>query len=98
DAALGADEQQVAVVTAQALQAADEDAESGRVQEVDPLEVDHDPVLAFADQLDQPLAETRRGVDVDLPAHGQDGVTVSFCDVEPEIQRGPPTRVRATKT
>src|SRR3712207_6745681 len=57
DAALGADQQQVAVVAAQPLEPPHQHAETGGVEEVDALEVDDDPVLALADELDQPLAE-----------------------------------------
>src|SRR5205823_5763497 len=88
DAALGADEKEVAVVTAEALQAADEHAEAGGIEEVDAFEIDDDAVFAFAHQLDQPLAKARRGVDVDLAANGEDGVPVALCDVETEIHRG----------
>src|SRR5205814_9726657 len=64
-----------------------ENAQPGGVEEVDAFEVDHDLVLAFADELDQAFAKTGCGVDVDLPAHGQDGVAVAFRDVETEIHR-----------
>ena len=87
DAALGADEQEVAVVAAQALEAAHEHTQTGGVEEVDALEIDDDAVLALADELDQPFAEPRCGVHVDLAAHGQDGVAVAFRDVETEIHR-----------
>ena len=72
----------------EALQATDEHTQTGRVEEVDALQVDDDAVLALTDQFDQPLAKTRRGVDVDLPAHGQNREAVAFCDVETEIHRG----------
>ena len=71
----------------QALEAAHKDAQARGVEEVNALEIDDDAVLSFADQLDQALAEARCRVDVDLAAHGQNGVAVAFRDVEPEIDR-----------
>ena len=65
---------QVTVVAPQALQAADEDAEAGGIEEIDPFEVDNDLVLSFADQLDQLLPKSRGGVDVHFALHRQHGV------------------------
>src|SRR5579862_1468832 len=66
DARLRADELEVAVVAAQPLEPTDQHAEAGGVEEVDALEVDHDAVLAFGDQLDEPFTELGGRVDVDL--------------------------------
>ena len=46
DAGLGAHQGEVAVVGADPLERRDEHAEAGGVDEVDPLEVDHDPVAS----------------------------------------------------
>src|SRR4051794_2065119 len=66
DAVLRAHQREVAVVAAESLQAADQHAEPGGVEEVDAFEVDDDLVLALTDQLDELLAEPGRRVDVDL--------------------------------
>src|SRR5436853_3777237 len=87
DAALGADQEEVAVVAAQALEPAHEHAQAGGVQELDALEVDDDPVLAFGDQLDESLAEPGTRVPVHFPAHAEDGVPVPFRDIETQIHR-----------
>src|SRR5438270_457492 len=77
---------EVAVVTAEPLQAANQHAETGRVEEVDALEVHDDLVLPLADQLDQLLPQAGCGVDVDLPPHRQNGVRrVAVVDVETEL-------------
>src|SRR5439155_24424972 len=89
DAALRAHQDQLTVVAADPLQAAHQHPEPGGVEEVDALEVDDDLVLALADQLDEPLAEARRGVDVDLTLDGQHGPTVAIGDVETEIHALP---------
>src|SRR5205085_11412261 len=86
DAALCAHEEEVAIVAAQPLETTDEHAQPGGVEEVDAFEVDDDAVLALADQLDQLLPETRRGVDVDFSLHGQHRVRrMAVVDVEPEL-------------
>src|SRR5947207_6050218 len=86
NAMLGAHQSEVAVVAAEPLQAANQHAEAGRVQEVDTLEVHHDLVLPLADQLDELLPQTGCGVDVDLPLHRQNGVRrVAVIDVETEL-------------
>jgi hypothetical protein len=60
-------------VGADPLQPADEDAEARRVQEVDVLHV-HDEVVGTArHEVDELLAQLRRGVDVDLATHHDDG-------------------------
>ncbi len=84
-AALRADEDEVAVVAAQPLQPAHQDAESGGIEEVDPFEVDDDLVLPIADQLNEAFAELGGGVDVDFARYAQHGPTVAFADVETEI-------------
>ena len=48
--------------------------ETGRVQEVDPFEIDDDLAMALADQLNQLLAEPGRGVHVDLPFDREDRI------------------------
>src|SRR5215218_1826557 len=85
DLLLGADELERAVVVADPLEPADQHAETGRVQEVDLLEVDDDVVGPVADQLDELLAELRRGVDVDLAGHFEHRVAAILAHVEVEI-------------
>src|SRR5438309_699284 len=83
--ALGADQRQVAVMAEDPLEPTDEDAEPGRVEELDALEVDQDRALTLVDQLDELLAELRCGVDVDFSLYRQDGPAVAFLDVKPKI-------------
>ena len=64
---------QRAVVGADLLQAADQDAEAGGVEELDRLHVDDEVVDAGGDQLGDLVAQLGRGVDVDLAADGDDG-------------------------
>ena len=72
-------------MVADALQSSDQHPEPGRVQEVDLLQVDDDVVGPVAHQLDQLLAELRRGVHVDLPGHLEHRVVAVFVHVEVEI-------------
>ncbi len=58
-------------MAAQALQAADQHAQTGGVEEVHALEVDDDLAVALADQLDQSFTQPRRAVHVDLTLDGQ---------------------------
>src|SRR5947209_10613558 len=85
DAVLGADEGEVAVVATEPLEATDAHAEARGVEEVDTFQVDDDVVLALADQLHQPFAKPRRGVDVVLPTNSEDGRAAPLGDVETEI-------------
>src|SRR5712691_7630919 len=91
DAALGADQHQVAVMAAEPLQPAHQHAKAGGVEEVDGLEVDDDAVLSLADQLDEALAEAGSRVDVHLTAHRENCPTVAFTYLETEIHGLPPT-------
>src|SRR5438045_2093441 len=66
DVPVAADERQLAVVRAEALDAADEDAEGRGVDEGRTAEVDDDLLPALADHLEQLLLELGRRVEVDL--------------------------------
>src|SRR5207248_9639813 len=66
DVPVAADERELAVVRAEALDAADEDAEGRRVDEGRSAEVDDDLLPALADHLEQLLLELGRRVEVDL--------------------------------
>ena len=66
DLRIGADQVDAAAVLAHALEAADQHAESGRVDVADLLEVDDEVVVALIDQLADRVLDLRRGVDVDL--------------------------------
>jgi hypothetical protein len=68
DVSVAADEREPAVLDSQALDAADEDAERGRVDERRLREVDDDVLRAVRDHLEQLLLELGRGVEVDLAA------------------------------
>src|SRR6266567_6820038 len=57
DAGLGADQDHVPVMAPQALEPSDEHAQTGGVEEVHALQVDHHLMAALADQLDEPLTE-----------------------------------------
>src|SRR5438874_3507257 len=59
DPALGADEGQFTIVAPDPLQPADQHAEPGRVEELDTLEIDHDPAVPLVNQLDQLFPELR---------------------------------------
>jgi hypothetical protein len=85
DAALRADEDELAVVAAHPLEAADEHAEAGRVEEVHALEVDDDLVLALTDELDEALSEAGCGVHVDLTLDRQHRPAVALGHLESEI-------------
>ena len=50
---------------------ADEHAEAGGVEELDPAQVDHHVSRAAFDQLDEAFPQPGRGVDVDLAADFQ---------------------------
>src|SRR5947209_5461328 len=66
DVLVGADDRQRAAGRAQALHAADQDPERGRVDESGLREVDDDLLLPLLDDLDHPLLELGRRVEVDL--------------------------------
>src|SRR5207245_7390452 len=72
NALLGADQPQRALVRAYSLEAADEHAEPGRVEEVDVLHVDDQVVVAARHEVDELFAQLRGGVDVDLAADRHD--------------------------
>ena len=67
------------------LQAADEHAEAGGVEELDRLEVDHDVVGAGVDELGDAVAQLGCGVDVDLAADRDDGATIDLACGKGEI-------------
>jgi hypothetical protein len=48
------------------LQAADQHPQAGGVEEPDFLQVADELAVVRADQIDEQLAETRRGIDIDL--------------------------------
>ena len=54
------------------LQAADQHPQAGGVEEPDLVQVDDELVVALADQIDEQLAEPRRGLDIDLALDGDD--------------------------
>src|SRR6266508_2700842 len=62
---LAADQAQAPPGGPQPLQGAHEHAEPGRVEELDPAEVDDDAARATLDELDEPLPQPRRGVHID---------------------------------
>src|SRR2546430_7856849 len=72
DVAIAADERELPVVRAEPLDAADEHAERGRVDEGGVAEVDDDLLAALPDHLEQLLLELRRGVEVDLACERDD--------------------------
>src|SRR3954463_6487273 len=84
-AGLGADQLHGALVGAHLLQAADEYAEPGGVEEVDVLHVDHQLVVTVTDELGDLVAELRRRVDVDLPADGDNRATVHLAGLQRKI-------------
>src|SRR5581483_3650136 len=87
DAGLRADEREVAVVAAKALETADEHAQAGGVEEVDALQVHDDLVLALADEFHQLLAQAGSRIDVHLAAHGEDRRAVLLLYIETKLHR-----------
>jgi hypothetical protein len=79
DALLRADQVKRPVVRAHPLEPADQDPEARRVEELDLLHVDYQLVVLLVDELDEELAQARRGVDVDLTldVHDLDAVLVA---------------------
>ena len=86
---------QRAVVGADLLQAADQDAEPGGVEELDLLHVDDDVVGAGRDQLGDLVAELGRGVDVDLAADGNDGLPTGVARRQSQVHHKSPGAVRS---
>jgi uncharacterized protein (DUF1015 family) len=72
DAALRAHQVDPAVVRTDPLQAADEHAEAGRVEEVDAFHVHDQLIAARLDEADQFLSQLGSGVNVDLAANSDD--------------------------
>src|SRR5918995_580145 len=77
DVAVAAHERQLALIRAQALDAADEHAERGRVDERRVAEVDDDVATALIDHVEQLLLELRGGVEVDLAREGDHVLVVA---------------------
>src|SRR5919201_3437199 len=88
DVAVAANERELSVVRAQALDAADEDAESGGVDEGRVGEIDDDLLPALTDHLEQLLLELGRRVEVDLPRERDDvGVVSQLLCLDVEVHR-----------
>src|SRR4029453_5695155 len=96
DVAIAANERQLAGVRAQPLDAPDEQAEGGRVDESRVGEVDHDLLRALGDHVEKLLLELRRRVEVDL-ARERDHVRgvgeLLGLDVEVHVAWAPGARV-----
>src|SRR4051794_22153473 len=84
-AVLGADELHRAVVGPHLLQAADEDTEPRRVEEVDALHVDDEIEMSVAYQLGDLVPELGSRVDVDLPADGDDRAAVDLTSLQRKV-------------
>src|SRR4029453_7874225 len=76
DAALGADQAQVAAVGAGPLERADDRTEAGRVEEVEALEIEHQVVVALRHEVDQALPQRWRAGHIELAVDADDGPTV----------------------
>src|SRR6188472_2032683 len=74
-----------ALVGAHLLQAADQDAEAGRVEELDVLHVDDDVVGAGGDELGELVPQARSRVDVDLSPDGDDGRAVGLVGRKSQV-------------
>src|SRR4029079_6979619 len=94
DVPVAADERELAVVRAQPLHAADENAEGGRVDERRVRGVDDDVLAALPDHLEQLLLELGRRVEVDL-ARERDDVTVvaQLLGLDVEVHASVPPRL-----
>src|SRR5918995_682205 len=85
EAVLVADQVERALVGAYLLQAAHQDAQAGRVEELDVLHVDDDVVGAGGDELGELVAQPRGGVDVDLATDGDDGRAVGLVGRKSQV-------------
>src|SRR5262249_51254821 len=75
----------------QALDAADEDSERGRVDERRAAEVDDDVLAALSDHLEQLLLELGRRVEVDLAGERDDiCVAAELLGLDVEVHADPP--------
>src|SRR5262249_42898778 len=71
------------------LEAADEHAEPGRVEELDLLHVDDEVVATVLHQLDDLLPKLWCGIDVDLSADGNHRLVAFVAGHEREVHSGP---------
>jgi hypothetical protein len=85
DALLGADQAQGAFVGSHTLEAADQNAQPGGVEEIDALHVDDQVVGAAGYQVDQLLTQLGCRVDVDLAAYLDDLVIALVVGAERQI-------------
>ena len=65
---------------AESFEAAYEDPQAGRVEEVNAAQVGDDVHGALGGQVPYPLAQDRRGVDVDLAGDLEDGAVTAWPD------------------
>src|SRR5919199_1729828 len=56
-----------------------DDIDPNRVDQDDAPQVEHDMLVALADQVAEVLPELRRGVRVEIAAHGDDGGAIRGC-------------------
>src|ERR1700749_2434660 len=68
------------VVCAESFEAAYEDSQAGRVEEVNAAEVGDDVHGALGGQVPYPLAKDRHGVNVDLAGDLEDGAVAAWPD------------------
>src|SRR5207248_8498316 len=86
DVPVAADERELAVVRAEPLDAAHEDAERRRIDEGRVAEVDDDLLAALADHLEQLLLELRRRVQIDLTRERDDvGGSAELLGLDVEV-------------
>src|SRR6478735_427728 len=91
-AVLVADQLEGPVVGADLLQAADQDTEPGRVQELDGFHVDDDVVDTGRDELGDLVPQLRGGVDVDLATDRNDGLPIDIAGRKSQVHFVSPWR------
>jgi hypothetical protein len=69
-------------VGAHPLEATDQHAETGGVEELHALDIDDEVVVARVDQADEGLAQLGCGVDIDLTGHRDHGVRTLGAGVQ----------------
>ena len=90
DVPVAADERELPVVRAQALDPSDEHAEGGRVDEGGRREIDDHLLAALADHLEQLLLELRGRVEVDFAGQGDHvGIVGELLGFDVEVHVSP---------
>ncbi len=95
DTFLGQHEDERAVLSAHPVEGTHKDAQAGGVEELNAGQVEHQVDLSLGNQLDDPLTQLRRGIDVDLAANLDDRA-VALCSGHQGEVHGVPFSVRGS--